>query len=66
LERRVGSTIYRFFNKGEAQREADALRQRIAALAATLGGFSSEQAKQTVAQLEQLRRRVDEIASRVK
>jgi hypothetical protein len=66
LERRVGSTIYRFFNKGEAQREAEALRQRITALTTALGGFTSDQAKQTVAQLEQLRTRVDEIAARVK
>jgi len=66
LERRVGSSIYRFFNKGEAEREADALRQRIAALTTELGGFSSDQAKQTIAQLEQLRNRIDTIAARVK
>lgn len=66
LDRRVGSNIYRFFNKGEAQREAEGLRQRIASLATALGGFSSDQAKQAVAQLTQLRTRVDEIAARVK
>jgi chromosome segregation ATPase len=66
LERRVGSSIYRFFNKGEAQREADALQQRITALANELSSFTSDQAKQTVAQLEQLRSRIDTIAARVK
>ena len=66
MDRRVGSNLYRFFNKGEAQREADALRQRITALQTALGGFTSDQAKQTVAQLEQLRSRLDEIAARVK
>ncbi|MEN3335311.1 MAG: hypothetical protein V7641_4676 [Blastocatellia bacterium] len=66
LERRVGSTIYRFFNKGEAQREVDGLRQRIAALANELNGLTSDQAKQTVAQLEQLRSRIDTIAARIK
>jgi hypothetical protein len=66
LERRVGSSIYRFFNKGEAEREADGLRQRIAALSTALGGFTSDQAKQTTAQLEQLRSRIDQIVTRVK
>jgi hypothetical protein len=66
LERRVGSSIYRFFNKGEAQREADALKQRIAALNTELAGFTSDQAKQTIAQLEQLRNRIDTIIARVK
>jgi hypothetical protein len=66
LERRVGSSIYRFFNKGEAQREADALRQRIAALNTELNGSSSDQAKQVIAQLEQLRNRIDTIIARVK
>ncbi|HEY9230515.1 MAG TPA: hypothetical protein VIS78_00155 [Blastocatellia bacterium] len=66
MERRVGSNLYRFFNKGEAQREADALRQRITTLMAALGGFTSDPAKQAVAQLEQLRSRLDEIAARIK
>jgi phage-related minor tail protein len=66
LDRRVGSNIYRFFNKGEAQREAEGLRQRIAALATELGSLTSDPAKQAVTQLEQLRTRVDEIAARVK
>ena len=66
MEQRVGSTIYRFFNKGEAQREADALRQRITALSSQLGGLNSDQAKQTVTQLDQLRSRLDTIAARIK
>jgi hypothetical protein len=66
LERRVGSSIYRLFNKGEAERETDALRQRLTALTTELSGFSSDQAKQTVAQLDQLRSRIDAIAARVK
>ncbi|HKP13845.1 MAG TPA: hypothetical protein VJZ91_17115, partial [Blastocatellia bacterium] len=66
LERRVGSNIYRFFNKGEAQREADALRQRVASLSTQLSGLTSDQAKQAAAQLEQLRSRIDEIAARIK
>ncbi|HKQ04382.1 MAG TPA: hypothetical protein VJ464_04580 [Blastocatellia bacterium] len=66
MERRVSSNLYRFFNKGEAQREADTLRQRITSLATALGGFTSDQAKQAVTQLEQLRSRLDEIAGRIK
>jgi hypothetical protein len=66
MERRVGSNLYRFFNKGEAQREADALRQRITTLMTALGGFTSDPAKQAVTQLEQLRSRLDEIAARIK
>lgn len=66
LERRVGSNIYRFFNKGEAQREAEALRQRVTTLSTQLNGLASDQAKQAAAQLEQLRGRIDEIAARIK
>ncbi|HJQ23109.1 MAG TPA: hypothetical protein VKA60_04280 [Blastocatellia bacterium] len=66
MNRRVSSNLYRFFNKGEAQREADALRQRITSLLAALGGFTGDPAKQAAAQLEQLRSRLDEIVARIK
>ncbi|HJQ71275.1 MAG TPA: hypothetical protein VKA70_20020 [Blastocatellia bacterium] len=66
FEARVGSKFYRLFNKGEAQRDADALRQRIARIVAEMREMNSDPAKQTVEQLNDLDKRVVEIASRVK
>ena len=66
FETRVGSKFYRLFNKGEAQREADALRQRIARIVAEMGEMNTDLAKQTVEQLNELDKRVVEVASRVK
>ncbi|HEX5733759.1 MAG TPA: hypothetical protein VF131_13065 [Blastocatellia bacterium] len=66
FESRVGSRFYRLFTKGEAQREAEALRQRIARIVAELREMNTDAAKQTVEQLNDLDKRVVEVASRVK
>ncbi len=66
FERRVGSKFYRLFNKGEAQRDADAIRQRIARLVAEMRELNTDIAKKTVEQLNDLDKRVTEVASRVK
>lgn len=66
LERRINSSFYRFFNKGEAQREADALRQRITGIITELRDMNTDQAKQLVEQLGELSKRVDQIAARIK
>jgi archaellum component FlaC len=66
LDRRVNSSFYRSFNKGEAQREADALRQRITAIMAELQDMNTDQAKQLIEQLGALSKRVDQIAARIK
>ncbi len=66
FESRVGSRFYRLFTKGEAQREADALRQRIARIVAEMREMNSDAAKKTVEQLNDLDKRVVDVASRVK
>ncbi|HVG20737.1 MAG TPA: hypothetical protein VNI02_16935 [Blastocatellia bacterium] len=66
LERRINSSFYRFFNKGEAQREADALRQRITGIITELRDMNTDQAKQLIEQLGELSKRVDQIAARIK
>ena len=66
LERRIASSFYRSFSKGEARRDADSLRQRITALATELRAMNTEQAKQFLEQLDALGKRVDQIAERVK
>jgi hypothetical protein len=66
FERRVGSKFYRLFNKGEAQRDADAIRQRIARLVTEMREMNTDIAKKTVEQLNDLDKRIVEVASRVK
>jgi hypothetical protein len=66
FERRIGSKFYRLFNKGEAQRDADTIRQHIARLVAEMREMNTDLAKKTVEQLNELDKRVVEIASRVK
>jgi hypothetical protein len=66
LERRIAASFYRLFSKGEAKRDADALRQRIEALAAELRQMNTDQAKEFLAQLDELTKRVDKIAERIK
>ena len=66
LERRIASSFYRSFSKGEAQRDADSLRQRITALTTELKAMNTEQAKQFIEQLEALGKRVEQIAGRIK
>jgi hypothetical protein len=66
LERRISGSFFRFFNKGEAQREADALRQRITDITTELRDMNTEQSKQLIVQLEELSKRVEQIAARIK
>ena len=66
LERRIASSFYRSFSKGEARRDADSLRQRITALTTELRAMNTEQAKQFLEQLDALGKRVDQIAERIK
>jgi hypothetical protein len=66
LERRIASSFYRSFSKGESRRDADSLRQRITALTTELRAMNTEQAKQFIEQLDALGKRVDQIADRVK
>jgi hypothetical protein len=66
LDRRINSSFYRFFNKGEAQREAGALGQRITDIIAELRDMNTEQSKQLIAQLEELAKRVEQISARIK
>jgi hypothetical protein len=66
LERRIAASFYRLFSKGEAKHDADALRQRIDALATELRQLNTDQAKQFLAQLDELSKRVDKIAERIK
>jgi hypothetical protein len=66
LERRIAASFYRLFSKGEAKRDADALRQRIGALATELRQMNTDQGKQFLAQLDELSKRVDKIAEHIK
>ena len=66
LERRIASSFYRSFSKGEAKHDADALRQRINALATELRQMNTDQGKQFLAQLDELGKRVDKIAEHIK
>jgi len=66
LERRIAASFYRLFSKGEAKHDADALRQRIDALATELRQLNTDQAKQFLSQLDELSKRVDKIAERIK
>ncbi len=66
LDSRVGSGFYRFFNKSEARRDADSLRQRITALAGELRDLNTDHAKKMSEQLDALSKRVDEITARIK
>jgi hypothetical protein len=66
LSSKVGSGFYRFFNKTEARRDADSLRQRIVALSAELRDMNTDQAKKMSEQLDALSKKVDDIAARIK
>ena len=66
LERRIASSFYRAFSKGEAKRDADAIRERINALAGELRQLNTDQAKQFIAQLDELTKRLDQITTRIK
>jgi hypothetical protein len=66
LERRIASSFYRTLSKGEAKGDADSLRRRIAALTNELKGMNTDQAKQFIQQLDELGKRVDQIAEHIK
>jgi hypothetical protein len=66
LERRIASSFYRAFSKGEAKHDSDAIRERISALANELRQLNTEQAKQFIAQLDDLTKRLDQVTARIK
>lgn len=66
LDRRIGSSFYRFFSKGEARHDADSIRQRISSLASELREIKSEQSKKFIEQLDDLSKHLDQIAERIK
>jgi archaellum component FlaC len=66
MERRVNSSFYRSFNKGEASRDVEALKQRITGLTNEMRTLSGDQAKPILDQLEALANRVEQISARVK
>jgi hypothetical protein len=66
LDRRVSASFYRFINKTESRADADALAQRIKSLAAEVQELKTDQARQWLADLEELSKRVDEISARIK
>jgi hypothetical protein len=66
LDRRLGSAFYRLFSKGEARRDAEALRERIAEITRELREVNTDQARELIQQLEELNKRVEDIAVRVK
>ncbi|HWX40821.1 MAG TPA: hypothetical protein VN345_06685 [Blastocatellia bacterium] len=66
LDTRSRSAFYRFFNKGEARRDAESIKQRITQLSADIGQMKTDEAKAWTGQLSELEKRVEEIAARVK
>ena len=66
LDRRIDSAFYRSFSKGEARREADSIRQRIASLTAELREINNDQSKKFIEQLDGLTKHLDQIAGRIK
>jgi chromosome segregation ATPase len=66
LERRIVSSFYRFFSKGEAKREADSIRQRLSGLTNELQQMNTDQAKHFIGQLDELSKRLDQITERIK
>lgn len=66
LDSRVGAGFFRFFNRTEARRDADSLRQRIGALTTELRDMKSEEAKKMIEQLDALSKKLDAIAARIR
>jgi hypothetical protein len=66
LERRIAASFYRFFTKGDAKRDADSIRQRLSSLTNELRQMNTDQAKQFIEQLDELGKRLDQIAERAK
>jgi predicted nucleic acid-binding Zn-ribbon protein len=66
LDRKTRSAFYRFFNKAEARRSADALTERIKQTAEQLRQSKSKKAEPYLARLGELTARVEQIAKRLK
>lgn len=66
LERRIASSFYRAFSKGESKRDSDSIRERVNALASELRQLNTDQAKQFISQLDGLTKRLDQITTRIK
>ncbi len=64
FERRFASAFYKMFEKGQSQKDAAALSERIDKLASDFGQLKSDEAKRVVEQLNELKKRVAEIAAR--
>jgi len=66
LDRRVSNSFYRFVNKADSHRDADTLSKRIESLTTELRELNTEAATQWIAQLDELAKRLQEIAARIK
>ncbi|HKG20355.1 MAG TPA: hypothetical protein VKC34_00535, partial [Blastocatellia bacterium] len=66
LEHRASSTFNRFFNKGVLRRDAESLKERITKLAGDLRSVNTDEAREMVGQVDELGRRVEALAARVK
>jgi chromosome segregation ATPase len=66
FDRRTQSAFYRYVNKGDAQRDAESLRQRITQLKSLLSEAPTDEVKQHAQQVDELGKRLDQIASRLK
>lgn len=66
LDRRIGTSFYRFFSKGEARRDADAIHQRISSLTSELRAINTDQSRKFIEQLDELNKHLDQIAERIK
>ncbi|HKV42662.1 MAG TPA: hypothetical protein VJX67_25910, partial [Blastocatellia bacterium] len=65
-ERRVRSAFYRAFYKKEARRDAGSLLQRIDQLSSGLAEMKSADVSPYVEQLQELRKRIEQVSARVK
>jgi hypothetical protein len=66
LDNRLDSGFYKTLNKGAAPRDANALRDRITALAKELRDINTDTSKQFAEQLDALGKRLEQIAAKAK
>ncbi|HYP25935.1 MAG TPA: hypothetical protein VE262_04375 [Blastocatellia bacterium] len=66
LEHRASSTFNRFFNKGVLRRDAESLRERVTKLVGDLRNVNTDEAREMIGRLEELGKRVEAVAARVK
>jgi hypothetical protein len=66
IERRVDTSFYRLMGKSEAHRDADSLHQRITSLVTELTALGKDQFKDSISELEELDKRLQQIAARIK